>query len=126
MRSWSLTTLFLFLKVVAIRSEICSYFVKSVIVRRVPRYKSLFKTICKVKIRPCNKKLLLKRQLGRVVFLFWENSDMSIKRVMILVLGVLILQFSRAGFAQTNNIYHNDDGHFSFSLPDGWVQASKD
>lgn len=45
----------------------------------------------------------------------------------ICMIGILfiILISPLVCFSQTNDIYHNQEGHFSFAVPDGWTESSK-
>ena len=42
-----------------------------------------------------------------------------------ILLVLLILQLIPVSFVQAQNVYHNDEGHFSFTLPNDWERLSQ-
>lgn len=50
----------------------------------------------------------------------------SSKKRLVAVVFAIILCLNTAGFVQAQNVYQNNNWHFSFTIPDGWEQMSKE
>jgi hypothetical protein len=46
------------------------------------------------------------------------------KKTSLIILSIFFISFPC--FAQVQNIYHSEEGHFSFIIPEGWAEFSKD
>lgn len=48
------------------------------------------------------------------------------KSVRIIIFVLFVLNFVPACFAEKQNIYHNEEGHFSFVIPEGWQEIPQE
>jgi hypothetical protein len=51
-----------------------------------------------------------------------KGSNMARNRLLIIRLFIFFIAFSSFSFAQDGKLYENVDGHFSFIIPDEWIE----